>query len=188
MAIPSESEMMTKTCTKCDREQAYDQFSVRTANGWRDADGILRASWCKVCVRAQAAAWKQANQTPEHVARWAANVKARKQRIKDAVFAAYGGYRCNCCGETERRFLTIDHIHNDGAAWRKATLGSRLATGARTYRWLMTHGFPKGHQVLCMNCNFGKRMNGGICPHLETRNDYSLVEVGPSGPKRTASA
>jgi hypothetical protein len=26
-------------------------------------------------------------------------------------------------------------------------------------------GFPDGYQVLCMNCNWGKRMNKGICPH-----------------------
>jgi hypothetical protein len=33
------------------------------------------------------------------------------------------------------------------------------------------NGFPPGYQVLCMNCNHGKRMNNGVCPHKERCND-----------------
>jgi hypothetical protein len=40
--------------------------------------------------------------------------------------------------------------------------------------------------VLCMNCNHGKRMNHGICPHQVTSNDYPSTGVGSSDPKRTA--
>jgi hypothetical protein len=98
---------------------------------------------------------------------------------------AYGGFRCACCGETEKTFLTLDHIGNDGASWRKRILGGRLRAGYATYAWIYKNGFPEGFQVLCMNCNFGKRMNGGICPHQVTANDYSR-EVGSSDPKRGA--
>jgi len=114
-------------------------------------------------------------------------MQAKRARIKAAVFAAYGGYKCVCCGETEKLFLTIDHIENDGAEWRRSNLGKRTMAGYLTYRWLVAHHFPPGFQVLCMNCNHGKRMNGGICPHQETCNDQAKA-VGPSGPKRRAPA
>jgi len=180
--------MMTKTCTKCGEPRTYGEFSARSKSGWRGTDGVLRSSWCKFCVRERVADWKAKHQTRAHESRWADAVKAKKQRVKDAVFAAYGGYVCACCGEKEPKFLSLDHVHNDGAKWRKETLGSRLATGWQTYRWLLKHGLPAGYQVLCMNCNFGKRMNGGVCPHQVKRNDYPLVGVGSSEPKRTASA
>jgi len=166
-------------CRKCGIEQPISEYYLRK-------DGY-RALACKGCYRAKTARWNQLHRTKARSDWWAANVKAKMVRIKDAVFGAYGGYRCACCGETERAFLSIDHIANDGAKWRREELGSRLATGWQTYRWLFKHGFPAGHQVLCMNCNFGKRMNGGICPHQTRRNDYPEMGVGSSEPKRTAS-
>jgi hypothetical protein len=33
------------------------------------------------------------------------------------------------------------------------------------YRWLRKNGFPPGFQVLCYNCNQGKALGGGVCPH-----------------------
>src|SRR2546428_13505195 len=140
--------MMTKTCTHCREERRHTDFSVRQRHGWRDTDGVLRSSWCKHCVRLQTARWKATHQTKAHERRWADSVKAKKQRIKDAVFAAYGGYVCHCCGESESRFLSLDHVNNDGATWRKETLGSRLATGWQTYRWLWRHGFPRRYPLL----------------------------------------
>jgi hypothetical protein len=93
------------------------------------------------------------------------------QSLRDETFAAYGGYQCHCpgCHITEPKFLCIDHVYNDGAQHRR-----RLCKGdvrrARTlgghvfYRWLKKNGYPKGFQPLCANCNYGKRMNHGVCP------------------------
>lgn len=78
--------------------------------------------------------------------------------VKDEVFEAYGGYVCKCCGEKEKAFLTIDHVNNDGAKHRKEV-------GTRLYHWLKNNEFPDGFQVLCMNCQWGKRCCGGVCPH-----------------------
>ncbi len=78
--------------------------------------------------------------------------------LKDKVFAAYGGYVCTCCGEVEKNFLQIDHIENNGAEHRKEI-------GTSLYKWLKKNGFPPGFQVLCANCNWGKRQCGGTCPH-----------------------
>lgn len=83
--------------------------------------------------------------------------------LREEVFAAYGGYRCSCCGETERLFLTIDHVENDGARMRAD--GTHGRGGTQFYQWLRINGFPKGFQVLCVNCNYGKHRNGGVCPH-----------------------
>jgi hypothetical protein len=90
-----------------------------------------------------------------------ANVLKREQ-VRDEVYRAYGGYRCACCGETERMFLSIDHVNNDGAIHKRT---HRLRTGEQMYRWLKRNNFPAGFQILCMNCQWGKRNNKGVCPH-----------------------
>jgi hypothetical protein len=82
--------------------------------------------------------------------------------LKDEVFTAYGGWRCACCGETERSFLSIDHMQNNGSKMRKLGIHGH---STQFYRWLKKGGFPADFQVLCMNCQFGKRMNHGVCPH-----------------------
>ena len=86
----------------------------------------------------------------------------RRDEIRDRVYRAYGGYRCSCCGETERMFLSIDHINNDGAKHRR---DNRLNSSEQMYRWIARNGFPDGFQILCMNCQWGKRNNSGVCPH-----------------------
>jgi hypothetical protein len=186
MAIPSQDLKMTHTCTKCDATKPEGDFYVRTT-GWRGADGLMRAAACKECAKARTATWNAEYRTREVTQRWNANKRAALERVKDATFGAYGGYVCNCCGETERTFLTIDHVNNDGAEFRRREFGRRTSAGKTTYAWLAKRNFPVGYQVLCMNCQFGKRMNKGICPHQQVRrNDYPLVGVGLSGPKRIA--
>lgn len=80
------------------------------------------------------------------------------EKLRDQVFEAYGGASCKCCGESTVEFLALDHINNDGARQR-ASVGS-----GGVYRWVRRNGFPPGYQVLCHNCNWGKRVCG-ICPH-----------------------
>ncbi len=38
------------------------------------------------------------------------------------------------------------------------------------YRWIIKNNFPEEFQILCFNCNSGRHINGGICPHEEKRN------------------
>lgn len=92
-----------------------------------------------------------------------------RQSLKRETFDAYGGPVCACCRELQFLFLSMDHINNDGAAHRREINPKHFesGTGVKLYAWLKRHGFPPGFQVLCMNCNFGKKMNGGICPHKE---------------------
>ncbi len=94
--------------------------------------------------------------------------RSLQQRTKDAAFGAYGGYECVCCGETHPYFLTIDHVNGDGSAHRKAIkTGAGKMTGHNFYTWLRNNAYPDGFQVLCMNCNYGRYRNGGVCPHQE---------------------
>jgi hypothetical protein len=99
--------------------------------------------------------------------------KRRQASLKDAAYAAYGGYRCACCAETQVTFLCIDHVNNDGYQHRK-----QIGRGSNIYLWLRKHGYPQGFQVLCMNCNFGKKHNNGVCPHVEAQYGIEIVEIG----------
>lgn len=88
------------------------------------------------------------------------------QKIKDAVFAAYGGYTCACCLETHsHEFMSIDHVNGDGSKHKKN--GQRLK-GVALYRWLKDNNYPTGFQVLCHNCN-GAKQTGQECPHKAQR-------------------
>ena len=84
-----------------------------------------------------------------------------KVKIKfDIIFHySHGTMTCACCGEDQLHFLSIDHPNNDGAAHRKAIGRPEI------YRWLIKNNYPEGFQVLCFNCNIGKKINDGICPH-----------------------
>ncbi len=91
--------------------------------------------------------------------------REKAQERKLLTFQAYGGIFCKCCGETNPIFLTIDHVNNDGAEHRRKIHGRR--DGGNIYSWLKAHRFPPGFQVLCFNCNHGKYLNRGICPHQQ---------------------
>lgn len=92
-------------------------------------------------------------------------LKDSREEIRDMVFCAYGGYECVCCGESEKSFLSIDHIENNGNLLRK-----EQGSGNPFYKWLIKNEYPEGYQVLCMNCQFGKS-KFGICPHKLVNQD-----------------
>ena len=143
------------------RERNREKFNQRMRD-WRAAN--------REESRKQSREWrdrKLANATPEEadqIRKAEAEKTRRLQTVcKNQVFAAYGGYICKCCGEDEPMFLSIDHIHNNGAAERKS--GLYRGSGSAFYQWLRKQKFPSGYQVLCMNCQIGKHKNGGVCPH-----------------------
>lgn len=99
--------------------------------------------------------------------KYAKQRKDRHQALKIEVFNAYGGAKCKCCGEEHIEFLSIDHMNNDGGKHRKQLFGTN-SVGSQFYSWLKKNNFPKGFQVLCMNCNFAKG-HFGCCPHEKER-------------------
>lgn len=98
----------------------------------------------------------------------AAYSKKQRDRLKAEVFSHYGTV-CQCCGESDIRFLTIDHVNGDGAEHRRKIADQRgRGNGGNTmYRWLRSNGYPSGFQVLCFNCNCGRQHNNGVCPHQD---------------------
>lgn len=79
--------------------------------------------------------------------------------LRKIVLSGYGN-KCSCCGELEKLFLQIDHINNDGTNSRK-----KRGAGYSFHKWIIKNNFPKNLQILCANCNWGRRLNNGICPH-----------------------
>lgn len=82
-------------------------------------------------------------------------------RLEALIYYGKGKLSCVCCGENNTRFLTLDHINNDGHLHRQKI-------GTTLFRWLKTHDYPPGFQTLCFNCNCGRALNNGICPHKNT--------------------
>lgn len=87
--------------------------------------------------------------------------------IRQECFEAYGGAKCRCCGEKEIKFLHLDHKNGDGSKIRrqiKEETGQTLNGGTSVMYWLKKQGWPDNIQILCANCNLGKR-TGQYCPH-----------------------
>lgn len=133
-------------CSKCGKNKP-----------WKDGQ------WCRVCLDKQNDWYKTSDYRDRHT-------KIRAED-KKAVFDHYGG-KCMCCGETEPCFLAVDHIDGNGNNHRKA-IGK---WGSGFFKWLIVHDFPEGFQVLCHNCNMGKHLNGGKCPHV-FRNGRPVITV-----------
>lgn len=88
--------------------------------------------------------------------------EAHRKRRTEALRAYGGGVpACVCCGETGLLFLSLDHVNGGGHQHRRETGGGGF------YSWLKRHNYPAGFQILCHNCNLGRQLNGGICPHQE---------------------
>lgn len=84
---------------------------------------------------------------------------------KKRIFDFYG-YVCKCCGEDNPRFLTIDHVYNDGYKHR--------GMGSRIYQVILKDIAENGadrYQIFCYNCNCAKRLNDGVCPHKIINKD-----------------
>jgi len=91
------------------------------------------------------------------------NVEIQRE-LRRKVLVAYGG-KCACCGETEFKFLAVDHINGGGNKHRLLVAGNKKAS---ILRWIVRNRFPKDFQILCHNCNVAKG-SYGICPHKESR-------------------
>ena len=123
----------------------------------KPADGFYA---CKECRD------KRASYRRENAAAFKRRNRKYGERYKREAISHYGN-KCACCGEKHPAFLTLDHVNNDGAQHRKK-IGR---CGTNFYQWLITNGFPEEYelQVLCFNCNQGRRVNGGVCPHQQGR-------------------
>ena len=70
------------------------------------------------------------------------------------------GNKCSCCGEKELNFLAIDHKFGGGSKERKII-------GEKYFYYENIIKNIKKYQILCHNCNVGKWINKGKCPHKD---------------------
>jgi hypothetical protein len=101
----------------------------------------------KTLVRAKK--YRDENKEKNHIYR-----KEHDLEIRIKFIEMYGG-KCECCGETQVDFLTLDHIdYSSKGKWE---------TGRKGYVKALDKYRPDLYQVLCYNCNCARRH--GICPH-----------------------
>lgn len=164
----------TKRCSRCKVLKPLGAFSVRKDRASGYSQG--RQGTCKPCVVELTRLRRQRD--PSIVTRM--NKRAH-ERIRRAVFVAYGGPhpRCACCGEDRDVFLTLDHVDGDGHEHRRSLSASGRG-GSAVYYDLKARGFPQGIQVLCHNCNWAKHR--GICPHEAERAARGRVTPPSSQP------
>lgn len=166
----NEAEPGMKACTRC-REYRRGYYSVKRAEPkdptlCKNTDCPNKADpGYKSCQRCRDRTKAREDQIRPELREKA---KSFYRRLKDEVFAAYGGcanngYICACCGVTHKEFLSIDHIDGDGPAHREKLTGDPR-NGQTLYYWLKRNNFPPGFRVLCMNCNFALGHHG-FCPH-----------------------
>ncbi len=124
-----------KRCKKCRRQQN------KAAKEYQKE--LFRRGICLKCCEKSADASKRycagcLKKRNEHS-------RTYYDRVKCEVFEAYGGARCNCCGETTVQFLSMDHEQNNGAEHRRSTgFGKAWAS---IFLWLKRNGFPPGFQA-----------------------------------------
>jgi len=151
-----------KRCTKCRKQKVKSKFSRANCS----KDGLR--FWCKSCDIESAKNWYEANRERHREAgrRYWMKHKKRLNKIQRELLKglrcefinAYGG-KCQCCGESEKMFLTIEHINGRGSEERKRLGSYQLLVKLRRLGW------PKeNHTILCFNCNLSKGFFG-FCPH-----------------------
>lgn len=133
-----------KTCDKCEKNTAkrrQDAISLGKCSRHPKRDAVEGTVSCEACLRRSSDV---------------------RNNFKVLVYAHYG-MMCQCARcpypEPGIEFLTIDHVENNGSEHRKQV-------GTALYQWLVKNLFPDGFQTLCINCNFAKGRNKGVCPHL----------------------
>jgi len=116
-------------------------------------------------------------------------------KLRHETFMAYGGCVCACCDYTQDHALTLDHINGDGAEHRRElsknwNLAARNGVpSSSVYRDLKKRGWPPGHEVLCANCQLGRKKFNGVCPckkaamngHVEEPLDAQSTTCSPKG-------
>jgi len=169
--------MEVKTCRKCKDTLQLDCFYKDV----RNKDSLSYR--CKKCDYKQHCIWLTENKdkqreywrtywdkkgrkrrTPANPERQKEKQRAWLKSQRILILEHYGGKppSCACCGEVVFEFLTIDHINNDGQQHRREISREHITF----YTYLIKNNFPTDPplQVLCYNCNYGKRSRD-VCPH-----------------------
>jgi len=166
--------MEKKDCTKCGKTKHIAMFW----HGSSYKGKRYYQSLCKSCAkkakrisylkkpeiyREQRTKWRK-----ENIERAKENARKYTKKLKIEAMSRVCGnetIKCNCCDETEIKFLCIDHVNNDGKEDRKKYRTDQLYAKIKKMRSRL-----KMYQVLCYNCNMAKAFFR-ICPHYEFREN-----------------
>lgn len=150
--------METLRCSACREEKPAAEFLNHRGRS------TGKQNQCRSCSHLSGAASyaKHRETTLDYRRRHAAKLRAE-------LIEAYGG-ACECCGESQPEFLTVDHVNG-----RKE--GERRLTGMKLWAYVRRLGFPRDEfQLLCFNCNCAKGFFGE-CPHVALRRREAFVVV-----------
>ena len=144
---------ITKVCPECNKEKAKSDFCKDS----KAKDGLRRI--CRDCTgkREKRRYSDFSDERKEKIKVYHRELR-NKTRIK--IIDTYGG-KCACCGETNHKFLAIDHKYGNGNKMRREKVHPK---GPGFYFWLMRNNYPDDFQILCHNCNMAKAFYGK-CPH-----------------------
>jgi len=127
-----------KFCVKCDKEKLISQFPMRTYK-----EKLYINSVCSACVG-----------------------RTNRAKIKLRLFDAFG-YQCNCCGERNPQFLTLQHIQAGTNPYGRKRVNGKYVT-TRIQSQVVNDAIRSGdktkYEVLCLNCNWAHG-HYGECPH-----------------------
>jgi hypothetical protein len=153
----------SRPCTKCGIDKPVTEEFYRKNASYKD--GFTRQ--CIDCRSEYRIEKYHSNPKPEleKGKDWTSKNRDRVNELarlrRWSVLQHYSGEfpMCACCGEDTPQFLSLDHIDGGGNKQRRE-LG-----GGGYWSWFKQNDYPEGYQVLCHNCNLGREMNKGICPH-----------------------
>jgi len=163
-----------KTCNRCG--------VVLTDENWWASQRKRQWCVCKNCLHNQSknnlikkyGKPFNPNYIKENRERIKKNSKEYKIKLKKEVINSYGG-KCNCCGISDIKYLTVEHINGGGNKHKE-----KVGRGSSFYMWLKKNGYPPEFTVLCYNCNCGKNFRK-TCPHHEDEfmNEVMSEKITP---------
>lgn len=136
---------MFKTCPRCKQQKNHLEFNKNKSR----KDGLN--GYCKICSDSYRK--KDLRNRAEYQ-------RDRRRKTRSKIIQKYGG-KCICCGESEEKFLSFDHVDGGGNKHRKS-----VGRSMKFLRWILNNNYPKTIQLLCHNCNQAKGA-WGKCPHEE---------------------
>lgn len=159
--------MIVKKCYKCKETKSLSKF-YKNKN---KKDGL--STYCKKCDLTYDRDWYIRNPDRDRIRKrnWSRKNMNKvleyekyyhlTQKIIVLQFYSDGKMCCKNCNYDENiDALTIDHINGGG---NKISKQYGIERGSRIYHYIIKECFPDGLQVLCMNCQFIKRLNNDEC-------------------------
>lgn len=160
---------MNEQCRKCGvkltLDNRYPYAKHRNSRICKDCDNKRAKQWQvknkSKLERYNKKRWQEKKE--EMTMRYRPYSRNYRRKLKEQILRHYSS-NLKCSGWngiecpfhcSDIRALTIDHINGGGLNHRKKI---KCVNGTGFYRWLRDNDYPSDFQVLCMNCQFIKRV------------------------------